>query len=257
MRSSPSPKPPSPDVPEEIELEQHNTTTRPGSGEFFDAIASRYDLLNRVLSFGVDRAWRSHTVRTLALRPGMRVLDLATGTADLAIEIAESASVDVVGTDPSAQMLTIGREKIAKLVLTRVQLERGDAQSIDAPNDHFDAITMAFGIRNVPDRDRALREMVRVGKPGARVGILELGEPRSGLIGPFARFHIRVLVPQIGALLSGAKEYRYLQTSIAAFPPPEQFAEQMRAAGMVDVVVEPLTFGVCHLYRARIPEHDE
>lgn len=237
-------------------MEHEALAVRPGSGAFFDAIAKRYDLLNRILSLGIDKGWRRATVRTLQLGAGMRVLDLATGTADLAIEAARShPEVDVVGVDPSREMLAIGREKVHRSALaTRLTLLEGDAQHIGEPSATFDAITMAFGIRNVPDRDAALREMVRVGKPGARVAILELGEPRSGILGPLARFHVRVLVPAIGALLSGAREYRYLQTSIAAFPAPDAFAARMRAAGMTDVRVTPLTFGVCHLYTARVPE---
>lgn len=232
------------------------TAVRPGSGEFFDAIAGRYDLLNRVLSLGIDRGWRKKTVRALALAGGMRALDLATGTADLAIETARvHDGVDVVGIDPSTAMLAIGRDKVRRRALDgRVTLLEGDAQRIDQPDASFDAISIAFGIRNVPDRDRALREMVRVGKPGARVAILELGEPRGGIMGPLARFHVHVMVPTIGALLSGASEYRYLQRSIAAFPAAEAFAEQMREAGMVDVRATPLTFGVCHLYVGRVPE---
>jgi demethylmenaquinone methyltransferase / 2-methoxy-6-polyprenyl-1,4-benzoquinol methylase len=231
---------------------------RPGSGEFFDAIARRYDLLNRVLSLGIDRGWRRRTVRALELGPGMRVLDLATGTADLAIATARTRpDLEVVGIDPSRKMLAIGRDKLAAGGLApRVTLLEGDAQHIEQPDASFDAITISFGIRNVPDRDRALREMVRVGKPGARVAILELGEPRGGILGPLARFHVHVMVPTIGALLSGANEYRYLQTSIAAFPAPEAFAAQMREAGLERVTVTPLTFGVCHLYVGRVPGGD-
>lgn len=231
-------------------------SVRPGSGEFFDAIAERYDLLNRVLSFGIDRGWRRRTVRSVALRPGMRVLDLATGTGDLAIEIARScAGVEVVGLDPSRGMLDVGREKVrARGLEQRVRLVEGDAQSLPFDAASFDAITIAFGIRNVPDRALALREMVRVGKPGARIAILELGEPRNGILGPLARFHIRVLVPRIGALLSGAREYRYLQTSIAAFPTPEAFTSTMRESGVAGACADALTFGVCHLYAGRVPE---
>ncbi len=226
---------------------------RPGSGAFFDAIAPRYDLLNRILSLGIDRGWRRKTVRALAVGPGMRVLDLATGTADLAIEIAERCpGVEVLGIDPSPRMLEFGRQKLHHLD-GRVRLEEGDAQALPLPDAGFDAISISFGIRNVPDRLQGLREMVRVGKPGARVAVLELGEPKSGLMGPLARFHIRVVVPWIGALLSGAREYRYLQTSIAAFPSPEQFVALMEQAGLVDVKAEPLTFGVCHLYVGRVP----
>jgi demethylmenaquinone methyltransferase / 2-methoxy-6-polyprenyl-1,4-benzoquinol methylase len=231
---------------------------RPGSGAFFDAIAARYDLLNRVLSMGIDRAWRARTVRSLALEPGGKILDLATGTADLAIAIARAEpGASVLGTDPSRGMLAFGERKVrARGLAERVRLLAGDAQHIEADAASFDAITMAFGIRNVPDRMTALREMRRVGRAGARVAILELGEPRGGPLSRVARFHVRVLVPWIGALLSGAREYRYLQTSIAAFPPPEVFAAMMREAGLVEVSFEPLTFGACHLYTARVPVHE-
>ena len=109
---------------------------------------------------------------------------------------------------------------------------------------------MAFGIRNVPDRAAALREMARVTRKGGRVAILELGEPKRGLLGPLARFHIRHVVPALGALISGSREYRYLQESIAAFPEPEVFAELMRDSGLRVISVTPLTFGVCNLYVA-------
>ena len=112
----------------------------------------------------------------------------------------------------------------------------------------FDGVSIAFGIRNVPDRVQGLREMARVTRAGGRVAILELSEPRGGVLGPLARFHVHSVVPTVGALLSGAKEYRYLQKSIAAFPPAEQFEALMREAGLRVVASTPLTFGVCHLY---------
>lgn len=228
---------------------------RAGSGEFFDAIASRYDLLNRVLSLGIDRGWRRRTVRALEPRDGMRALDLATGTGDLAIAIARASSgIEVVGLDPSRGMLAIARNKVrARSLEPRVRLIEGDAQQLPFEDASFDAITIAFGIRNVPDRARAIHEMARVARPGAPIAILELGEPRSGLLGALARFHIRTIVPRIGALLSGAREYRYLQSSIAAFPPPEEFAELMASCGLREPRAIPLTFGACHLYLGRAP----
>ncbi|RMH38957.1 MAG: bifunctional demethylmenaquinone methyltransferase/2-methoxy-6-polyprenyl-1,4-benzoquinol methylase UbiE [Deltaproteobacteria bacterium] len=227
-----------------------------GSGAMFDAIAHRYDLVNRVLSFGIDRRWRKKTIRALDLSPGQRVLDLATGTADLAIAVARACpGVTVVGVDPSEGMLAVGARKVARAgVADRVTLRTGDAQRLDAADDSFDAACMAFGIRNVPDRPRALREIARVVRPGGRVAILELSEPRSGLLGPLARFHVHTVVPRVGALLSRAPQYRYLQQSIAAFPPPDEFAGVMRAAGLRVDRVAPLTFGVCCLYVATAPE---
>lgn len=230
---------------------------RPGSGEMFDRIAHRYDLLNRLLSLGVDQRWRRRTVRSLALngRPDAEVLDLATGTGDLAIQIARRhPGVRVVGVDPAERMLAVARPKIERAGLyDRVRLFPGDAESIPFPDASFDGVTIAFGIRNVPDRARGLREMRRVTRPGGRVAILELSEPRGGLLGRVARFHVHTLVPRIGALLSGEREYRYLQTSIAAFPPAPEFADMMRDAGLDVIRVDRLTFGVAHLYVAERP----
>jgi demethylmenaquinone methyltransferase/2-methoxy-6-polyprenyl-1,4-benzoquinol methylase len=228
---------------------------RAGSGEMFDRIAQRYDFLNRVLSLGIDHAWRRRTARSLGIeREGARpvVLDLATGTADLAIAVAQHAPRAIVrGTDPSRNMLAIGVDKVrARGLADRVSLALGDAQAIEEEDASVDAITIAFGIRNVPDRQRALAEMARVTKPGGTVAILELGEPQRGLLGPLARFHIRQIVPRLGALLSGAREYRYLQSSIAAFPEPDVFVAMMREAGLV-AEAHPLTFGVCNLYVGR------
>jgi demethylmenaquinone methyltransferase/2-methoxy-6-polyprenyl-1,4-benzoquinol methylase len=218
----------------------------------FDGIAARYDLVNRVISLGIDQSWRRKTVRALKLGPAHRVLDLATGTADLAIQVARTEpSVKVVGLDPSGKMLDVGRVKVDRAALAeRVELVQGDAQALPFADRSFDSVCIAFGIRNVPDRARGLREMARVTRPGGRIAILELSEPRRGLLGAFARFHIHTVVPYVGALLSGVKEYQYLQRSIAAFPPADEFAALMQRSGLKVLGVHPLTFGVCHLYVA-------
>jgi len=223
-----------------------------GSGAMFDGIARRYDLLNRIISLGVDQRWRARTVASLGLGSRARVLDLATGTADLALRIARTHSDStVVGLDPSVGMLEVGRTKVSAAALdARVELVVGDAQALPFESDSFDGCTMAFGIRNVPDRLAALREMARVVKPGAKIALLELAEPRSGILGPLARFHIHRVVPFVGGLVSGSKEYAYLQESIAKFPPPDVFAATMREAGLDIVEVSPLTFGVVCLYVA-------
>jgi demethylmenaquinone methyltransferase/2-methoxy-6-polyprenyl-1,4-benzoquinol methylase len=223
---------------------------RPGSGEMFDRIAQRYDLLNRVLSFGIDRGWRRQAAR--ALGAARRVLDLATGTGDLALEIARQLrDAEVVGSDPSEAMLEVGRQKIAARGLSaRIAMTQGDAQHIAHPDGSFDGVTIAFGIRNVPDRERALREMARVTRDGGRVVILELTEPRSGLMAPLARFHVHWLVPRLGALLSGAREYRYLEKSIARFPSAQEFAATMAGCNLEMLEVRPLTFGTAHLFIA-------
>lgn len=232
---------------------------RGGSGEMFDAIAGRYDLLNRVLSLGLDQSWRRRAVRALALddralRPAASpvVADLATGTADLAIAIAAAhPRARVFGIDPSEGMRAIAARKIAAAGLTdRIELRDGDAERLDLPDAGVDAISMAFGIRNVPDRPRALREMARVTRPGGRIVLLELSEPQGRVLGRLARLHVHTLVPLVGAALSGATEYSYLQDSIARFPPPDEFAAQMTAAGLRVLEVHPLTFGAACLFVA-------
>ena len=243
------------------------TAAPSGSGAMFDAIAHRYDLLNRLISLGVDKRWRARTVRAIVpavrdtvatprgarLRPKVasrRVLDLATGTGDLAIAIAEALpEAQVTGVDPSARMLAVFREKLGTLA-DRIELLEGDAQALPFADARFDATTIAFGIRNVPDRARALAEMARVTRPGGRVAVLELSEPREGLIAPLARFHVHTVVPAIGAWLSGKREYRYLARSIAAFPPPEELAAMMEAAGLRMIEIVPMTFGTCTLHVA-------
>jgi demethylmenaquinone methyltransferase/2-methoxy-6-polyprenyl-1,4-benzoquinol methylase len=235
-----------------------NQDARPGSGAMFDAISGRYDLVNRIVSLGLDQGWRKKTVASLALGAGQRVLDLATGTGDLAIAIAEiHPDVTVEGSDPSEGMLAVGRTKVdARGLGSRVSLVTGDAMAIDRPDGSFDAATIAFGIRNVPDRPRALAEIFRVLRPGGRLGILELSEPRRGPLAGLARLHVHTVVPTIGSWLSGAGEYRYLEKSIAAFPPADVFAQTVRDAGFESVEARPLTFGVVHLYVGRKPRAD-
>ncbi len=231
---------------------------RAGSGAMFDRIAHRYDLLNRVLSLGIDQRWRRRTVRALALDEASAaptILDLATGTGDLALLIADRHPRGrVVGLDPAERMLERARQKALDAgVEDRVRLLTGDAETLPFPDVTFDRVTIAFGIRNVPDRERALREMRRVTRPGGRVAVLELSEPEGGVLGALARLHVHTIVPWVGALLSGEREYRYLQRSIAAFPRADAFAGMMEDAGLEILRVDRLTFGVCHLYVAERP----
>ena len=223
---------------------------RPGSGQMFDRIAPRYDLLNRVLSVGIDRRWRRALVDAVKLPRRGALLDLATGTGDVAIAaLGRYPESSVLGTDPSANMLAIARKKSEQLGLgERAAFALGSAESIDLPDNAVNAVTMAFGIRNATDRAQSLREANRVTKPGGRIAILELSEPGTDFVGRIAGFHVHHVVPTLGALLSGKKEYRYLQQSIAAFPSAQTFSQMMSDAGMEEVTCRALTFGVAHLY---------
>lgn len=230
----------------------NSPSVRPGSGAMFDAIASRYDLINRVISLGIDQPWRARLIESIGPRSGHRILDLATGTGDVGLMLLKGTpDAHIVGFDPSRKMLDIAQEKVnQKGVAGQMELVQGEAESLPFERASFDSCVMAFGIRNVVDRPAALREMARVVKPGGRVAILELSEPRSGVLGPLARFHIHRIVPTVGALLSGAREYHYLQESIASFPSPEAFAAQMRSCGLDMLATVPMTFGAVCLFVA-------
>ena len=231
---------------------EHSPSQEPqgGSGAMFDGIAQRYDLLNRLISFGVDKRWRKKTVEALELPADSNVLDLATGTGDLAFDILKAhQDATVIGVDPSTNMLSIGNEKAQKFEMAdRFETKVGVGEELPFESNTFDGACIAFGIRNCVDRDKALSELFRVLKPKNKLAILELGQPSTGLFQAAARFHINHVVPTIGSLLSGSKEYRYLQKSISAFPPPETFVTQIEQAGFKTVTFERLTFDSCHLY---------
>ena len=233
-------------------VSESEKSPRGGSGAMFDEIAPRYDQLNRMISFGLDQSWRRKAIACLHLQGKERILDLATGTADLAIQMAKlHPTVEVVGVDPSPRMLEIGQHKVQQAKLEhQVQLYSGEAEHLDFPDKSFDAVTMAFGIRNVVDRQAALQEIQRVTRPGGRVVILELSESHGSMLAPFARFHARFVVPLLGALVSKKRAYRYLEQSIAAFPSPEAFSTMMNKAGFEVLNTVRLMGGVAHVYSA-------
>jgi demethylmenaquinone methyltransferase/2-methoxy-6-polyprenyl-1,4-benzoquinol methylase len=226
--------------------------TRPGSGQMFDAIAGRYDALNRLLSVGLDQLWRRRAADALGLAGSARVLDIATGTADLAIRVAvRHPKAIVIGIDPSRCMLEIAEEKVRERGLEeRIELCAGDAEELPFDARSFDAVCIAFGIRNVVDRPKALREMARVVRTGGKVAVLELCDPEPGIVGALSRRWVHGVVPWLGGLVSGASEYRYLSRSIAAFPPPTEFAAMMERAGLGVRRIERLGFGAACLFVA-------
>jgi demethylmenaquinone methyltransferase / 2-methoxy-6-polyprenyl-1,4-benzoquinol methylase len=219
----------------------------------FDAIAPRYDLLNHVLSAGLDRRWRDVAVKALALGDDARVLDLCSGTGDLALAtVRASTRASVVGVDFAGEMLRLGAAKVQAASLgSRIRLVRGDAASIPVGTATCDAATIAFGIRNVAEPERALREIARVLKPGARLAILEFGQPRIPGIRTLYSWYFRYLLPLVGRLISKHQSaYSYLPASVGTFPPPAEFAKTLAATGFSHVRAVPLTFGIVYLFIA-------
>lgn len=217
----------------------------------FDAIAPRYDLLNRLLSFGIDRLWRKRAVAMLRVDRPQRILDVATGTADLAIEALALHPQKVVGVDLSEEMLERGRHKVRRLgEAGRVTLQRGDAERLPFSDAQFDAVLVAFGVRNFEHLEQGLREIRRVLRPGGAVVVLEFSRPRAFPVKQLYGAYSRHVLPRVGQAVSGDEgAYRYLPASVAAFPDGADFLERLRAAGFADVRWKPLTFGIASLYK--------
>ena len=221
----------------------------------FDAIAGQYDFLNHLLSAGIDRRWRRLAIRALSLSGRERVLDLCTGTADLAIaaRTASPPAARVVGVDFAGAMLQVGAGKIRRRRLDAfITLVRGDAACIPAADRSVDAVTVAFGIRNVENTQGACDEIHRVLRPGGRISILEFAIPtRPGVRAAYLWYFERVL-PRIGRLVSRHNAaYGYLPASVGAFASPDEFVAMLRTSGFVEISSVPLTLGIVVLYTAR------
>jgi demethylmenaquinone methyltransferase / 2-methoxy-6-polyprenyl-1,4-benzoquinol methylase len=226
----------------------------------FDAIAPRYDLLNRVLSAGIDRRWRKRAIASLELTGSDVLLDVCTGTADMALQGRQSGGARlVVGVDFAGAMLRRGLEKVrAKGEESRIGLVRGDAARLPLAAATVDAATVAFGIRNVQQPEVACAEMARALKPGGRLAILEFGVPRIPAISTLYLWYFKYLLPIVGRAVSGhTVAYSYLPASVGAFPPPAQFMTILRQAGFLDVQAVSLSFGIVYLYTARRGPHKQ
>ena len=222
--------------------------------DMFGAVAPRYDLLNTLLSFGIDRRWRAEAVAA-ALQDGpQRILDVATGTADLAVALKRaSPRAEVVGVDFAEPMLALGRRKIAAQNLD-VRLLQGDGQNLAFENDSFDALTIAYGLRNFADRERGLHEFYRVLRPGGRLVVLEFPRPPEGVFGALFRVYFLKVAPRLAGVVSGRRDaYEYLGESVLEFPPPRQLADMMHKVGFAEVRYILQTFGVSALHQGVKP----
>ncbi|HTV02432.1 MAG TPA: bifunctional demethylmenaquinone methyltransferase/2-methoxy-6-polyprenyl-1,4-benzoquinol methylase UbiE [Luteitalea sp.] len=222
----------------------------------FDEIAGRYDLLNHVLSGGQDLYWRWRAVRRLRLTGRERVLDLCTGTCDVArTMVKRKLARRVLGIDFSSEMLRVGRRKlVAEGRAEAIPLVRGDAMRIPAASGSMDAVTIAFGIRNVQEATAALAEVARVLKPGGRLAILEFSTPQQPLVRGAYLWYFRNILPRLGRLVSRHGEaYSYLPASVEGFTPPAEFVAQLKRVGLTRCEAVPLTFGVVYLYVAERP----
>jgi demethylmenaquinone methyltransferase / 2-methoxy-6-polyprenyl-1,4-benzoquinol methylase len=220
--------------------------------QMFTSIAPRYDLLNHVLSFNIDRLWWWRAARSfdsILKQRNARVLDLCCGTGDMTFALnrrASSSGAQILGADFSHAML---QRATVKGDGTRVKWIEADALSLPFPDSSFDLITAAFGFRNLADYDVGLREIVRLLRPGGQCGILDFGEPR-GLLGKVYRLYFKKILPKIGTVISGVRgPYAYLPASVERFPSPEEMLERMRKAGFRETGWTPYTFGIAALYR--------
>ncbi|MFN4260616.1 MAG: bifunctional demethylmenaquinone methyltransferase/2-methoxy-6-polyprenyl-1,4-benzoquinol methylase UbiE [Gemmataceae bacterium] len=222
----------------------------------FGAIAPRYDLLNHLLSLNIDHYWRWRVTRRVPPQGDGPILDICTGTGDLALAYARRTAAPIIGGDFCHEMLVIAARKVQRAqprsVIRFVEM---DAQCLPFPDDYFQITTVAFGLRNITDTDRGLAEMVRVTQSGGHVAILEFSQPRGWLFGKIYRFYFRHVLPRVGQLISRSPDqaYRYLPASVLEFPDGEALAERLRQHGLTEVHWYPLTFGIATLYVGRKP----
>lgn len=238
-------------------IKKMGTTVKPYQAEgskkeqvqqMFDNIAHRYDFLNRFLSLGIDKGWRKKAIKMLAAHHPKRILDVATGTADFAIATLEINPEEVIGVDISEGMLDVGRKKLTEKGITNIRLESGDSENLQFADASFDAVIVAFGVRNFENLEKGLAEINRVLRPGGVAMILEFSKPK-GLFGVIFSIYNKTLLPLWGKLFSGDNAaYKYLPESVAAFPEGDEFKQIMTSVKYNNVTDRRLTFGICSIY---------
>ena len=218
--------------------------------EMFDNISGRYDFLNRVLSLGIDVQWRKKVRRIIAKSGAQKILDVATGTADLAIELIKIPGSHITGIDISKGMLSKGDIKLEKLGLTdRIVLQQADSENLPFEEAAFEAITVSFGVRNFENLEAGMKEMARVLKPGGSLVVLEFSKPRNPFFSAIYWFYFKYSLPPLGRLISkDATAYTYLPESVAVFPEGEDFVKVAKSCGYSNVTYKGLTFGIATLY---------
>ncbi len=218
--------------------------------QMFNNIAGKYDFLNHFLSAGIDKRWRRRVGRIIAAAKPGKVLDVATGTADLAIELARHTKAEIIGVDIADAMLDVGRKKIEDKGLNgQIQLFQGDSENLPYKQDDYDVAMVAFGVRNFEDLNRGLSEMCRVIKPGGLVVVLEFSQPRKFPVRQVYRLYFKHVLPRVGRLVSRDKgAYTYLPESVDAFPDGPDFLSVMEKAGFGHLAEERLTFGIATIY---------
>ena len=220
--------------------------------DMFNDIAPRYDLLNHLLSADIDKIWRKKVRKSLEENQPETILDVASGTGDLAIELSKLPVKKIVGMDIAAEMLDIGRKKIKKKGLEYlIEMEVGDSENMKYKDASFDVVTVAFGVRNFENLDKGLKEMYRVVKTGGRVAVLEFSKPSVFPMKQVYQFYFRYILPGIGKLVSrNETAYTYLPNSVAAFPEGDEFMQRLKKAGFRNIKQNRLTFGISTLYIA-------
>lgn len=220
--------------------------------EMFDNISAKYDFLNHTLSLGIDRGWRRKLLRLASKAKPKTILDVATGTGDLAIALADLKPDRIIGVDISEGMLSYGHKKVEKKGLKGlITLQKGDSESLDFADNTFDAVTVAFGVRNFEHLEAGLAEMLRVTKPGGKIYILEFSQPEGFPFAQLYKFYFKNILPLIGRWVSkDSRAYSYLPDSVEAFPYGEAFADILKRIGYKNIKLHPLTFGVATIYEA-------
>ncbi|HEY0298591.1 MAG TPA: bifunctional demethylmenaquinone methyltransferase/2-methoxy-6-polyprenyl-1,4-benzoquinol methylase UbiE [Arachidicoccus sp.] len=232
-------------------FQQSSSEKKEQVAEMFDDIAFKYDFLNRFLSAGIDISWRKKAIKRLEDIHPEKILDVATGTADVALMAYKLLQPDhITGIDISEGMLKIGKEKVEKEALSEfISLQKGDSENLPFEDNSFDAITVAFGVRNFQNLEKGIAEMYRVLRPGGKLVVLEFSRPKQKLVKSFYRFYMNVVTPGVGKIFSKNKDaYQYLNESVQAFPERENFVKVLNGAQFKNTLYKPQTMGICCIY---------